>query len=266
MGISFVGRFQAYLEPLYLLSISIAYFPLTLLSHPFLLIISPKTFQSKWFENFWRVIGPKMAASEAQVDHVDDILSRARGKVLELGPGAGDQMFHYRPEEIKVLYAAEPNAFLHGKLADAARKHRLDAKMVVLEAGAQPGSLLQALKGQGLIPATTTSLPSEGVFDTIVAVKSMCSAPQKQMAATVAVIQALLKPGGEFLFFEHVDNSNDLITMYYAWVVDWIWPLFMGGCRLNGKLDKIVLGMGGWDERNITTTGDFQGHEVCPLN
>jgi len=203
-----------------------------------------------------------MAASEVQVKHIEELLSQARGKVLELGPGAGDQMYHYKPEKIKVLYAAEPNAFLHGKLVEAAEQHFLGTKIVTLEAGAQPGSLLPALKEARLIPSTTMSLPEEGVFDTIVAVKSLCSAPQRQLAATVAIIQALLKPGGEFLFFEHVENNTDSTTMSYAWLVDWIWPLFMGGCRLNGKLDKIVSGMGGWDERNITTIGDFKGHEV----
>src|ERR1700744_4609053 len=118
MGVPLLVRIQSYLEPLYLLSISIAYFPLTLLSHPFLLLTSPSTFRSKWFENFWRVIGPKMAASELQINHIEELLSRAKGKVLELGPGAGDQMFHYKPGSIAMLYAAEPNAFLHGTLVE----------------------------------------------------------------------------------------------------------------------------------------------------
>ncbi|EXJ72079.1 uncharacterized protein A1O5_04583 [Cladophialophora psammophila CBS 110553] len=262
MAVPLLVRLQSYLDPLLLLSISIAYFPLTLLSHPLLFVTSPSTFRSKWFENFWRIIGPKMAASEAQVNHIEELLSRANRKVLELGPGAGDQMYHYKPAQIEVLYCAEPNAFLHGKLIENAEKHGLGKKAVALEAGAQPGSLLPALKKAGLIPSTTSSLPENGVFDTIVAVKSLCSAPQKQLAATVAIVQALLKPGGEFLFFEHVENNGDSITMSYAWLVDWIWPVFMGGCRLDGKIDRVVLGMGGWDERKVTTTDEFQGHEV----
>ncbi|KIW71178.1 hypothetical protein PV04_03374 [Phialophora macrospora] len=262
MGPPILVRLQTYLDPLFLLSISLFYFPITLLSHPFLLLTSPSSFQSKWFENLWRVLGPKMAANEVQVKHIEELLSRAHGKVLELGPGAGDQMFHYKAGQVEVLYAAEPNSFLHGKLGEAAEKYGLGSKIVTLEAGAQPGSLLPALKEAGLIPSIASSLPEEGLFDTIVTVKSLCSAPQEQLAATVAVIQALLKPGGEFLFFEHVDNSTDTITISYAWLMDWIWPVIMGGCRLNGKLDKVVLGMGGWDERTITTVGDFKGYEV----
>ncbi|KAJ9647514.1 hypothetical protein H2204_000143 [Knufia peltigerae] len=271
MGVPILARLQAYFDPLVLLGISIGYLPITLVFHPLLFITSPRTFRSKWFESFWRVIGPKMAASEVQVDHIEALMSRAHGTVLELGPGAGDQMFHYKPNQIETLYGAEPNAFLHPKLTEVAEK-KLWGKFIPLEAGAQPASLLPALKKANLLvdtgkgTATTSSsnslIPEEGVFDTVVAIKSMCSAPQAELAATVAVVQALLKPGGEFLFFEHVENNTDTITMSYAWCIDWIWPVFMGGCRLKGKVDKIVLGMGGWEDRNISTIGDYKGYEV----
>ncbi len=87
MGVPPLVRLQAYIEPLFLLGISVFYFPMTLLSHPFLPLVSPSTFRAKWFENFWRVIGPKMAANEVQVEHIGELLSRAHGKVLEVGPG-----------------------------------------------------------------------------------------------------------------------------------------------------------------------------------
>ncbi|EXJ80294.1 hypothetical protein A1O1_08436 [Capronia coronata CBS 617.96] len=262
MGVPLLVRLQSYLGPLLLLSISIIYLPITLLFHPFLFLFSPSSFRSKWFENFWRIVGPQMAASELQAEHIEELLSRAHGQVLELGPGGGDQIYHYKAGQVETLYGAEPNAFLHSRLAEMAAKHGLGDKFVAIDAAAQPGSLLPALKEARLVSSKTASLPEEGVFDSVVAIKSLCSAPQGQLASTVAVVQALLKPGGEFLFFEHVENSTDAVTMYYAWLLDWIWPLFMGGCRLNGKIDRVVLGMGGWDERRVTTVGDFQGHEV----
>jgi len=261
MAVSPLVRLQSYLEPFYLLSVSIGYLPITLWSHPLLAITSPSAFRSKWFGNFWRVVGPQMAASELQVDHIESLFARARGTVLELGPGGGDQMYHYKADQIERAYGAEPNAFLHPKLIDEAEKAGLGGKFTALDAGAEPGSLLPALQKAGLIPSTTTSVPEEGVFDSIIAIKCLCSAPQQQLPAILAVIQALLKPGGELLFFEHLENNSDRVTMSYAWLVDWIWPVFMGGCRLNGKLDKVVLGMGGWDDRQLQTTGEFQGHE-----
>lgn len=262
MGVPLLVRLQAYSEPWLLIGFSFVYLIITFLSSPFLLLTSPSAFRSKWFDNFWTVVGPKMAATPTQVDHIGDLLSRAHGKVLELGPGSGDQMYHYRAQNIEKLYAAEPNAFLHSKLIQNAAKHDLQGKIAPLEAGGQPGSLLPALKKAGVLSSTVSGLPEQGVFDTVVTIKSLCSLPQTQLTATIAVVQALLKPGGQFLFFEHVDNNTDSITRWYVWLMDWVWPALMGGCRLNGKIDQVVLGMGGWDDRRISTVGDFKGHEV----
>ena len=203
-----------------------------------------------------------MAASPQQVDHIEELLSRARGVCLELGPGSGDQSFHFKSNQITKMYGAEPNAFLHDKLITNAKEAGLGpGKYVALECGAQPDSLLPALKKAGVLPPQMQSLPPEGVFDTIIAVKSLCSAPQNQMPATIAILQALLKPGGEFLFFEHLMNDRDTITKTYVWFINLFWPHIMGGCHMNAKLDKVLMGMGGWSEKDLQTIGEHQGFE-----
>lgn len=255
--VSLKDRLTNYLEPTLLLSYSLYYIPYTILSSP-LLLLQPHAFKSAWFKNMWNYLGPRMAASPLQVDHIHALLSQAHGTVLELGPGGGDQMYHYDASKITRMLGAEPNAFLHPKLQQKAAESGIKSYFAV-EAGAQPSSLLPALKSAGVISG---NLPDDGIFDTIVAVKSLCSAPQNQMYETVAVIQALLKPGGEFLFFEHLGNNDDPITKAYAWVVDLVWPMLMGGCRLDGRLDKVIMSTGGWDERDLHTTGDFKGYEV----
>ena len=203
-----------------------------------------------------------MAASPRQVDHIESLMSRAYGTVLELGPGAGDQSYHFKPDKISRVYGAEPNAFLHDLLLQKSEDAGLGGKYTLLQAAAQPGSLLPALMAAGIVPSNSSSLPSEGVFDSIIVVKSLCSVPQSQLPATVAVIQALLKPGGEFLFFEHLANNSDTLTQAYVWLLDWVWPAFMGGCRLDGKLDAVVMGMGAWATKDVRPTDDYQGHEV----
>lgn len=100
------------------------------------------------------------------------------------------------------MYGAELNHFLHDKLVE--HRHQLSTKeYVALQCGAELASLLPSLKQAGLIPTSVQTLSEEGIFDTIIAIKSMCSAPQEQLPATMAVVQALLKPGGELVFFEH---------------------------------------------------------------
>jgi SAM-dependent methyltransferase len=260
--VSLVVRLKAYLEPLILLAVALVFLPITILTHPFLILTSPSTFRSKWFENLWKLIGPKMAAAPHQVPYIEAVLSRARGVCLELGPGTGDQAHHFKVEKISRMYGAEPNKFLHGPLlAKAAEVGFGKGKYIALECGAQPASLLPALKRAGLLAPNLQSLPSEGIFDTIIAVKSLCSAPPDQMQATMAIVQALLKPGGEFVFFEHLHSDRDLITKIFVWFVNLGWPYIMGGCHLDGKLDKILMGMGGWAARDLKTSPEYQAYQ-----
>src|SRR5579871_2581422 len=136
MDLNLKARLIAYTEPLILFGISLLYLSLTALFHPFLLITSPSTFRSKWFEAFWRVVGPRMAASPLQVDHIETILSRAHGTVLELGPGGGDQSYHLKPEKITRMYGAEPNTFLHDILLQRSTDAGLGGKYTPLQAAA----------------------------------------------------------------------------------------------------------------------------------
>lgn len=258
------GRLLAYLDPLILLTYAVVHLPLVLLFNPFLLLRSPKQFQEKWFATYWKKLGPKMAASPEQMPHIHELMTRAHGMVLEIGPGGGDQMRHFNSvsDRIQKIIAAEPNANLHPALLQRASECGLGGgKYVPLACGAEPNSLLPALKKAGLLPESPATIADQGIFDSIITVKSMCSAPQNEMPAIAAVIQSLLRPGGEFLFFEHVENHTDKLTQLWVWLLGWVWPIAMGNCHLNGKLDRVVLGMSGWDTR-VQTTDQFQGYNV----
>lgn len=151
------------------------------------LVVRPSAFRAKWFENYWVFLGPKMAASPLQVDHVDDLLKRARGNVLEMGPGGRIRYATATHMKITKIYGAEPNEYLHDQTYAKAVEAGISCYKA-LEAGAQPRSLLPALKQAGLFTSTTGSLPDAGIFGTIVAVKSLCSAPQDQLPESAAVI------------------------------------------------------------------------------
>lgn len=204
-----------------------------------------------------------MAASPIQVDYIESIISRAQGVVLELGPGGGDQTFHYNANKIEKIYGAEPNVHFHPALTAKAKQVGLGGKYVPITAGAQPQSLLPALQDAGLLPQDLPGLPQGGIFDSIVTIKSMCCAPHSQLPETMAILHALLKPGGEFLFFEHLRNDSSFFTQCYAWLLNiFLWPALMGGCRLDGKLDKVVMGMSGWEKRELENIREYKGHEV----
>lgn len=190
-------------------------------------------------------------------------MSQAHGIVLELGPGNGDQTFHFKANKIEKIYGAEPNEHFHPALVAKAKETGMDGKYVPIKAGAQPESLLPALQDAGVLPRNQTTLPERGAFDSIVMIKSMCSVPQSQLPETMEVMRALLKPGGQMMFFEHLQNDASFFTQCYAWVLNiFLWPALMGGCRLDGKLDKVVMGMSGWETKNIENIREHKGHEV----
>lgn len=204
-----------------------------------------------------------MACSSTQTDYIDSVLSRAHGIVLEVGPGGGDQTFHFKADKIDMIYGIEPNARFHPALIAKAKEAGLDGKYIPVTAGAQPGSLLPALQEIGLLPQDISNLPDGGVFDSIVAVKSMCSLPASELSQTMEVIRALLKPGGQFLFFEHLQNDASFFTQSYALLFNiFLWPALVGGCRLDGKLDKILMGMSGWEKKEIRNVREYKGHEI----
>jgi SAM-dependent methyltransferase len=235
----------------------------TLLSQPLLLLRSPSSFRSKWFERFFAFLGPRFAASPVQIGYIEFVMSQAHGIILELGPGNGDQTFHFKANKIEKIYGAEPNEHFHPALIAKAKESGMDGKYVAIKAGAQPVSLLPALKDAGLLPRNMANLPEGGVFDSIVMIKSMCSVPQIQLPETMEVMRALLKPNGQLLFFEHLRNEASFFSQCYGGVLSaFLWPALMGGCRLDGKLDKVVLGMNGWKSKKIENIREFKGHEV----
>ncbi|ETN40022.1 uncharacterized protein HMPREF1541_04297 [Cyphellophora europaea CBS 101466] len=262
---SLLAYVQAWQKPITLIGLSLFYLWVTLLLFPITPSIwfSFSRFRDKWFGRFWKHIGPQMAAEPVQDPYIHELLQRARGVVLELGPGTGDQSRHYNPAQIELLYGAEPNKDLHEQLlAKSAAAGIGRPKYRILNAGAEPGSLIKALKDAGLINADAKSLPKDGIFDTIVAVKSMCSMHPTEMTATVAIIHALLKHGGEFLFFEHVHSDADPVSATLVKLTNLIWPYLMGNCHLDSKLDKIIQGTEGWAPKDIRTIREYQNHHA----
>lgn len=268
------ARILDLITPLKLLFMSFLALPRAFLSAPFLPITDFKEFQYHWFAELWKELGPQMALSPEQTPYISSLFGHAHGTVLELGPGNGDQMRHMlKPVsegQIDRVIGAEPNVALHERLLANAKGIGLDpakGKYVALEAGAEPASLIPALHKAGLMLNTSSTpgvLDSEGIFDTVICIKSMCSAPQDQMEQICMTIHTLLKPGGEFLFFEHVKNDTSLTTGLWAGLLNIVWPIAMGNCHLNGRVDKVVKGMapGLWESVDVGNTREFRGWNV----
>jgi ubiquinone/menaquinone biosynthesis C-methylase UbiE len=109
------------------------------------------------------------------------LVAHAEGTVLEIGAGTGANLEHYRPAATS-LTLTEPDVHMCKRLER--RAHAVAPSALVLRAPAE-------------------DLPFEdGTFDTVVSTLVLCGVDDQPRA--MREIRRVLRPGGRFLFFEHV--------------------------------------------------------------
>lgn len=144
-------------------------------------------------------------------------LNGARGKTLEIGAGSGFSVPYYT-DQVDELTLVEPNPELRGLLAG--RVSDAAPRRVVLADG----------------DVHALDYP-DATFDTVTASLVFCSVTDPQRA--LAEVHRVLKPGGRFLFHEHVRGHGlravlqDVITPLQRRVAD--------GCHANRDFESLLL-------------------------
>ena len=151
-----------------------------------------------------------------------DLLSQAEGDVLEIGSGTGVNLTYF-PETISHLVLTEPDRHMRTQLSENARK-RYRGRFRV-----------EAFKAERI------GLPDES-FDTIVSTLVLCSVDSQ--LATLAEIRRLLRPGGAFLFIEHVLATGDSKLMRWQRFWNRLWVLMCGNCHLTRDTEQAILEAG----------------------
>ncbi len=113
------------------------------------------------------------------------LVAQAAGAVLEIGAGTGANLGHYRPD-VTSLTVTEPDVFMLKRLERHAKTE--SPATIVLRAPAE-------------------DLPFEdGTFDTVVSTLVLCGVDDQPRA--VREIRRVLRPGGRFLFLEHLRSDD----------------------------------------------------------
>lgn len=137
------------------------------------------------------------------------LLGNLTGGVLEIGPGAGPNLAYY-PAGIRWI-GLEPNPYMHAYLQRAAEQHALHVDL-------RSGTAEQ-------LPARDNSL------DAVVSTLVLCSVMDQ--ARVLQEIRRVLKPGGRFIFIEHVAAPQGSRTRR---IQDWlrpVWNVIGDGCHPN---------------------------------
>lgn len=151
------------------------------------------------------------------------------GHVLEIGPGSGVN-FKYLPEAVETWTGIEPNpAFF-----PAIRSNALDAGIPI-----------------ELINADAANIPMpEGHFDAVICTLVLCSVNDPQ--AVVSEIKRVLRPGGKFIFVEHVAADDSKALRWGQTLFDPVSRAIADGCRCTRPTGQIIADSG-FKEAHIET-------------
>ena len=147
-------------------------------------------------------------------------VSRASGRVLEIGIGSGLNLPHYG-QEVDSITGLDPAA----ELTAIARTRAADASA--------PVDLLQ-VSGEE-IPADDAS------YDNLVCTWTLCSIPDVDSA--LKEMHRVVKPGGSLFFIEHGLSPDDGVQTWQR-RLEPIWKIIGGGCHLTRKADDLIQDAG----------------------
>jgi ubiquinone/menaquinone biosynthesis C-methylase UbiE len=151
-----------------------------------------------------------------------DLLQGLTGNVLEVGAGTGVNLLHY-PSTVTRLVLAEPDA-------DMARK--LDTRL----AGCPR-------EGASTSVASVEDLPFEsGSFDAVVATLLLCSVVAP--ARALFEIHRVLRPGGTFVFLEHVAAKPHTSRRVWQGRIEPLWKHVAGNCHLTRDTGTVIAKAG----------------------
>lgn len=139
------------------------------------------------------------------------LIAQARGRVLEIGAGNGANLPCYTPAATDVVLLEPSRAML----AEAEQRSQ------TLH---DPGRFSFVVGGAEALPFPDQS------FDTVIACLVFCTIPDVENSAREAF--RVLKPGGQFLFFEHVAHPRENVRRWQE-RINPLWKKLACGCHLN---------------------------------
>jgi ubiquinone/menaquinone biosynthesis C-methylase UbiE len=150
-----------------------------------------------------------------------DLLAPLEGSVLEIGAGTGANLPFF-PPTVTSLVLAEPDRHMRARLLAAiARSNR---QIEVISA-----------------PAERLPFP-DGSFDAVVSALVLCSVGDQ--AIVLEEVRRVLRPGGRFVFIEHVAATGSPRQLRQQRWVEPVWKRLAGNCHLTRSTEQAIATAG----------------------
>lgn len=168
-----------------------------------------------------RFIGIRKPKGEDEtIEKIVGYLQRVSGSVLEIGVGSGN-LLPYLPKQIQ-YYGIEPNP------------HLLPL--------AQSESAAAGFVSATVIDCTAEKLAfNDSFFDTVISVRTLCGTKQPE---ALAGIVRVLKPGGVFIFAEHVRDPRLTLRFVLQKILSMLRRVLHYNCDLSQDTARAIAAAG----------------------
>lgn len=150
-----------------------------------------------------------------------ELFAGLTGTVLELGPGPGVN-FPYLPSTITRWIGLEPNTHMHAQLRDAAERCGVTAEF--REIGAEQMDV------------------EDDSVDCVLCTLVLCSLGDPE--SVLRDVFRVLKPGGRFVFVEHVAAPRGTRLRQLQRLVKPFWWYFADCCRPDRETERLIRDFG----------------------
>ncbi len=149
-----------------------------------------------------------------------ELIGALHGEVAEIGAGNGPSFRHLPPGT--VVHAIEPNPYFHGRLR--AEAERRGIRLVL-----HP------------VSAERSDLP-DGSVDAVISSLVLCTVDDPH--AVLADVRRVLRPGGRFVFLEHVVAAPGSAVRRVQQAVSGPWRWVFEGCHTDRDTESLIRAAG----------------------
>jgi SAM-dependent methyltransferase len=145
------------------------------------------------------------------------VVPRARGRVLEVGIGTGQNMRFYDRSKVEAIVGVDPALQMHRLALKRSRDAGLDVRLIGLSAERLP--------------------IADATFETVVCTYTLCTIPDPM--AALREMRRALTPGGKLLFAEHGRAPDESVQRWQARLQPF-WTKVSGGCQLGRDIPALL--------------------------
>ena len=177
---------------------------------------------ARWYKRLaaWALSAPNRRYDAMVAEEKKALLSSLSGTVLEIGPGGGNNLAFLRPRMRWI--GIEPNPFFHDRLR--ARGQRLGIDVDVRAATAEA------------LPVADQSV------DAVISSLVLCSVRDPE--AALREVRRVLRPGGRFVFVEHVAAPHGTGLRVAQRALRPVWRALSDGCHPDRETDRLIEAAG----------------------